>query len=38
MPNLWIVHREVAARRTLARLAGPRVQVVVGSPGDRDFE
>jgi len=38
MPNLWIVHRDPAARRTLARLAGVRADVVVGSPGDRDFE
>jgi len=38
MPNLWIVHRDPAARRTLARLAGARANVVVGSPGDREFE
>jgi len=38
MPNLWIVHRDPAARRTLARLAGARGDVVVGAPGDRGFE
>ena len=38
MPNLWIVHRDPAAQRTLARLAGARADVFVGSPGDRGFE
>ena len=38
MPTLWIVHRDPAARRTLARLTGARADVVVGSPGDRGFE
>ncbi|NNL64886.1 MAG: sigma 54-interacting transcriptional regulator [Myxococcales bacterium] len=38
MPSLWIVHREPAARRTLARLAGARANVVVGGPADRGFE
>ena len=38
MPNLWIVHREPAARRTLTRLAGVRADMVSGAPGDRGFE
>ena len=38
MPTLWIVHRNPAARRTLARLAGVRADAVVGGPGDRGFE
>lgn len=38
MPSLWIIHRDPAARRTLARLAGARADVVVGSPSDRGFE
>jgi len=38
MPSLWIVHRDPAARRTLARLAGARADDVAGAPGDRGFE
>ncbi len=38
MPNLWIVHRDPAARRALARVAGVRAGVVSAAPGDRRFE
>ncbi len=38
MPTLWIVHREPAARRTLARLAGARADVFAGGPDGRNFE
>jgi DNA-binding NtrC family response regulator len=38
MANLWIVHRDTAARRTLARLAGAGAEVFLGAPGDRGFE
>jgi len=37
-PRLWIVHRDAAARRTLARLVGAGADVFVGAPGDRGFE
>ncbi len=38
LPVVWIVHRSGAARRVLARLAGPRVEAVLGAPGDALFD
>lgn len=34
MTTLWIVHRDEARRRALARLAGASVEPVLGGPGD----
>jgi len=38
MPVLWIIHRDPAVRRTLARLAGVRRGVVSAAPGDPVLE
>lgn len=38
MTSLWIVHREEALRRALARLAGSSERPVLGGPGDAFFE
>jgi DNA-binding NtrC family response regulator len=38
MTSLWIVHREEALRRALARLTGSSERPVLGGPGDAFFE
>ena len=38
MTSLWIVHREDALRRAIARLAGAGEDAVTGAPGDIRFD
>ncbi|MDJ0848995.1 MAG: histidine kinase dimerization/phospho-acceptor domain-containing protein [Myxococcota bacterium] len=38
MTSLWIVHREEALRRALARLAGAGEDAVIGGPGEPLFD